>query len=883
MKNLLFKRLLGVSLLLTVFTNCIWANTDNTVAFDKLKLGDWFILKNTKPINNIGEEFSSTWKGVVTNSNEQEVTIEFVLTNIFNKIPSDKGSKGTSFYIDTDFAMDGNYPSGTRSKIVTDPPKITMTRSLSIDKFPLISATISDTTRTYGIRDYIHGLKNTRNKGSHGTYTAKILSISDISEQIKSFLMQDKTNSGSNWNITDASFALTPNTVIYYKLDGYAQQETPEMWDGILLYNSNMERFKKDSENTYSLSLFLDEPIKRWVEGTYVWLTPGDSLVITKHKDGNISFSGKGAEICRISNKIDDYVNDISYSFRPSGINTIDQTIKKIEQLYDELLYPNESKISRYWYTSALLSLDYIKSSTYFIGSYDGSSLRKSIEEWGAPVFDNICPILDYKFQPEFYQKFIREFYSYNSVVLNDNNMTDKAYFGEDRNAFYLMRLLLSGYPQSSLWLKNLTYRLQKSSLSELKDEFTIFYQYCYNPQLRAKAKELEAKYGKFENNRNIKDVKFDFLKKLPLKKRSNGYILLSVSNIVSSNEVICFPIINSELKGNNLINDVKWANFRPESSKSELEEEGMKDIKQYGYIWENASDYSVNYRKYGITDDQIIILRNDGTIIGRVLIENSRLNGREIVDIILKDKEEAATAPLLSRTQLYIILGIFTLLMSVFGVFYNSRIRKQKLQTKLSQLKLKAIRSQMNPHFIFNSLTSIQSLILRSDIEQSNHYLTTFSRMLRNVLTSSEKSLIPLASELELIEQYLHIEQLRMPISYSLEVADDIYTDSIEVPGMLLQPIVENAIIHGLFPQQGGQIDIKLWLEESNLWCNIIDNGVGLKKTSDSKSNFGLNSIQERLTLLNDSKATQVKLNITNRVDTEGVSGCKVEIMIPL
>ena len=154
---------------------------------------------------------------------------------------------------------------------------------------------------------------------------------------------------------------------------------------------------------------------------------------------------------------------------------------------------------------------------------------------------------------------------------------------------------------------------------------------------------------------------------------------------------------------------------------------------------------------------------------------------------------------------------------------------------------------------------------------------------MLRNVLTSSEKTLISLSDELELVEQYLQIEQLRMAIDYQLEVANDICTDEVEIPGMLLQPIVENAVIHGLFPQHGGKIDIHLWTENNSLWCEIVDNGVGIKKSSDNKSKFGLYSIEERLTLLNHSKASQLKLSVVNRSDEEQASGCRVKIMIPL
>ena len=876
MKNLLLKLMLGVSLLLTPTTHCICANTDDAIAFDELKLGDWFILNQTIPSESIDIEFSTTWMGTVTNRTEQELTIELILTHFFRLETSYRKEGGIKYsykyYTDTSFPYQGAQDEA--SDLISNPPKITITRPVGSRNTPKLDIELSDTLYRYNLTGYISGLKNTK-KGTLGSWLHSELSINGIAQHIKPLFIQDKLSSLEYVEIKKASFKLATNTTISYKLNGYVESWVPQVYlnDD---QDSTLYLKLKDSD-TYSTSFHLDKPTKMVFKGVELWLSPGDSLVISNNGDSAISIRGKGSKIAQFATALEVHTqnihNNLVYAYY--DVNKIAEEIDKIEAIYTKHLYPNKSEIDPYWYQSAILSLNYIKSTVAF-GNFSKPNL---VENWDVSSFDSICPIIDYRYQPEFYHNFTQAFYRNQCALLNNNNLTNKGYWSADKSTFYLINQLFSGYMQSYLWTENLGNMLENEPISNLQNEISIFKKHCFDSDLTRKFEKLETHYNKLENGNNIKGVDADFVNLLPLKNSPDGYILLNIT--IFDHSIDVFSDIDSLLTEGNIQTQVNWVNIRGQYSKRNLTEEQIKERGKYGYMWLANQKEMDAYHDLNLATGTLLVLRNDGTIIGRAKLDSNTPNA--VIDIILKDKEEVATAPLLSRTQLYVILLVLLKTTIIFGIIYKARSRKQKVKIKVSQLKLRAIRSQMNPHFIFNALTSIQSLILRGDIEQSNRYLTTFSRMLRNVLSSSDKLLIPLSSELELIEQHLQIEQLRMPISYNIEVANDINIDSIEIPGMLLQPIVENAVIHGLFPQQGGQVEIKLWLERDNLYCNIIDNGVGLKKSPDCDSNFGLYSIQERLTLLSDSKTTQVKLNISNRCDQESISGCKVEIIIPL
>ena len=186
-----------------------------------------------------------------------------------------------------------------------------------------------------------------------------------------------------------------------------------------------------------------------------------------------------------------------------------------------------------------------------------------------------------------------------------------------------------------------------------------------------------------------------------------------------------------------------------------------------------------------------------------------------------------------------------------------------------------------MNPHFIFNALSSIQNLINRSANQEANEYLIDFSRLLRKVLATSEKKLVSLSDEIEQLQLYLKLEQLRFPFSYSLAVGKNIEPDAIEIPGMLIQPFIENAVKHGIAPRGTGEIIIRLSLQDQLLVIDIIDDGPGMG--TETEDGFGIRAISNEFEILKDLYNTEIGITIENRQEKESVSGCHVRLSIPL
>ena len=218
----------------------------------------------------------------------------------------------------------------------------------------------------------------------------------------------------------------------------------------------------------------------------------------------------------------------------------------------------------------------------------------------------------------------------------------------------------------------------------------------------------------------------------------------------------------------------------------------------------------------------------------------------------------------------------LFTFLIGLW--IYRIRIQRIKKQEtakrRIKELEIKAIRSQMNPHFIFNALNSIQSLINGNQFKEANIYLSKFAVLLRGVLNNSEKSRISLSDELQAVELYCQLEQLRFEFKFGITIDPDVNCDLIEIPGMIIQPLAENAVVHGLSGKGNlGKLDIQVKRQNGNLSICVSDNGVGLStEITDtlSQKGFGLKLVEERINILNlDGK--EAKLTIENRGNTDG------------
>lgn len=218
-------------------------------------------------------------------------------------------------------------------------------------------------------------------------------------------------------------------------------------------------------------------------------------------------------------------------------------------------------------------------------------------------------------------------------------------------------------------------------------------------------------------------------------------------------------------------------------------------------------------------------------------------------------------------KTVAMIVLIILTTAGFMFMMYRDSQKRKLKRQAQEKQvtaLKLQSVRSQLNPHFIFNALAGIQNLMNKNAIEDANKYLSKFARLTRNVLDDSNQEFIPIEKEIDLLTDYLQMEQMRFGFKYNLTVADDIDRQT-EMPGMLLQPFVENAVKHGVSSlKDKGQIAVAMNKQGSNLILTVQDNGSGFSEHADR--GMGTRLCEDRIKLLNSMyKETLIVMQTTS------------------
>ncbi len=234
-------------------------------------------------------------------------------------------------------------------------------------------------------------------------------------------------------------------------------------------------------------------------------------------------------------------------------------------------------------------------------------------------------------------------------------------------------------------------------------------------------------------------------------------------------------------------------------------------------------------------------------------------------------------------RTIIYSLIGgLLLLLVAVYFIYKNN------MQRKLSNnlLSLKSLRSQMNPHFIFNALNSVNSFIAKNDERSANRYLSDFSTLMRSVLDNSEKDFLPLSKEIELLELYIKLEHSRFKdkFDYKINMDENIEISAYKIPPMLLQPYVENAVWHGLRYKKGkGILNIAIrQKDEQHIEVEISDNGIGRKKSKELKTvhqknqqSKGMENIKKRVAILNDMYSDKVTVKIEDLYDD--ATGTKV------
>ncbi len=222
------------------------------------------------------------------------------------------------------------------------------------------------------------------------------------------------------------------------------------------------------------------------------------------------------------------------------------------------------------------------------------------------------------------------------------------------------------------------------------------------------------------------------------------------------------------------------------------------------------------------------------------------------------------------------------------------SEKEKAELQQQAIELEMQALRSQMNPHFIFNSLNSINRFILQNNKVKASEYLTKFSRLVRMILQNSQAALITLESELESLRLYLEMEALRFnyQFDYKISVSNELDIDVLKVPPLIIQPYAENAIWHGLMhKEEKGQLDIEISEEDNKLLCKITDNGIGralagsfASKSATVHKSMGMRITASRIAMMQNTKENKAAITIHDLINSDGsAAGTEVIISMPV
>ncbi|MEL7064034.1 MAG: histidine kinase, partial [Bacteroidota bacterium] len=308
-----------------------------------------------------------------------------------------------------------------------------------------------------------------------------------------------------------------------------------------------------------------------------------------------------------------------------------------------------------------------------------------------------------------------------------------------------------------------------------------------------------------------------------------------------------------------------------------------------------NVDQALFHYRQARVLQDTLAVIREK--TFKRKLSQSDQIARKDRqIAALLKEQE-------LRETQIEImtekqdvqrrILWILGLVLGLVSVSAFLVVRSNRARRKANQLlALKSLRSQMNPHFIFNSLNSINGFIATHDDRAANKYLSDFSRLMRTVLEHSQQDFVLLGTELEVLKLYMKLEHFRFgdKFDYELEVDPELNQEQIVIPPMLVQPYIENAIWHGLrYKKEKGKLTVSIAEVGQKILIQIEDNGIGRKKSAELKTrnqkthqSTGLKNTDQRVAIINDVYKAYLSVEIEDLEPNQEDTGTRVSITMP-
>lgn len=717
--------------------------------------------------------------------------------------------------------------------------------------------------------------------------------------------------------VVDASFPIPANTLIKGIISGEGNTDitiSPDIGSEDKYFTSKY--FKTESDGTFNCPMFINRPFylnirigNKWVKA---FIEPNDTLEISSipqnlerysreaifydlptkpgYMINSSDFGGKAAYNARLSIEMNEWVARMTYPESTQlFLNFQSEIHQKVQDLIDQ--YRGKATEACINYFSSRCNYFLAVNKFYFADDTERYYTRKALTDKGqqeevkivypADFFleiDTLSTVM-YPFEWCYYY---REFLEYSHEYKKERLGMSVGGLDEDfYSNYYFARASLKGFPLYTKLYETLDKELRKgyNTANKIESFYQDFIHNCSDPELVDPLKETHQTVSNFAigntfpiQSYTLKDSSLFDLKDYKGKpvcltflhspKREINDFKREIEKFDADEVEFIFVYLPNNYMDSTPVDSSILA--LPNVKLIEVNDEGLKDK----ILLAKLAKIFVLDKWLRIVEDDI---PNPSSHFGITDFEKAI---QKAIQTKRFSKQQKASFFKTAGWSIGSIL--FTLLIGLW--IYRVRVRNLKkreaIKRQIKELEIKAIRSQMNPHFVFNALNSIQSLVNSNQYKETNIYLAKFSVLLRGVLNNSEKSRVSLSDELEAVKLYCELEQLRFEFELKFEVDPDLDSDLIEIPGMIIQPLAENAVVHGLAPLGNkGLLQISINQCTEGLCVTVSDNGVGLPDRTEDKlreKGYGLKLVEERIAILSQ-KDKKARLKLENNKDGQG------------
>lgn len=709
--------------------------------------------------------------------------------------------------------------------------------------------------------------------------------------------------------LTGASFPIQKNTLITGRITNLTDSIKHTM--KLYLEDSNLDiHFAKDgSFNIPVLLTGSSDVIWKYKTGQKVrhismLVNPGDTLVVNANGAdfvNSIQFAGNGAKIAALgvqTSTLQDEIKIPEFSYHPKNFSAADFMKKQAaeKKVFEEVTSLYEASVTsealtyyqdKFAYKQSYAKLRFLFSTTYRSADRNNETFEGFPLDFFKSIDTLPVQMKDYAGK-SWYTDFIHDYNLYLSDKIGTVNGGGYGFLSK-----YAMSLTyLKMFPLYFSLTEAFEQELEESNWQKAQILVPYYHDFINNCSDTTLTKIVKEKWEILNNwapgNQSpLKGFKLADGKMLDLNKFKGK--ILSLTFNFDDPDKIEYLLKRIKMQDSSKVHFV-IAQLKTDDSPNRIGDlfKGMSNVT---YVEVNEDD-EIREKKVLLDFFDIRTYIFDREL--KVVEDNINDRARSPIDHVFEEAMKKATKPSrMGKEQKAALINIigwsagsilfsFFIGLWVYKVRLASMKRKEAVKRQIKELEIKAIRSQMNPHFLFNALNSIQSLISNMQYKEANFYLEKFSLLMRRVLNNSEKIFITLSDEIEAVKLYVELEKLRFNFSFSIHIDDNVNTDLIEIPGMLIQPLVENAIVHGL-AQKGnaGRLNIDIQQEKFYLKITVRDNGRGLPTGSAVHNGFGLKLVKERLNLLSGGEVNG-KFTLSSNLD-ENSTGTTAILIIPI